>query len=283
MEYLPYHRGNALHELFHVPKPIIGVVHVKPLPGSPWYDGDIESVIDFALRDAEALKAGGVDGLHIENLWDKPFLIEDEIGFETVSALAVIGREVRKATGLPIGSCCVHNGTKQMIAIAVAAGAKWIRASEWVLGSISSYGGFLRGQAGRTLRYRSFLKADHIKIFSDIMGKVQSHALTADRPLEEQVIDAEVAGVDVIVVSGLRTGFETPIEYVKRAKSVAHVPVITGSGTNLDNLEKTLKFADGAIIGTWFKKEGNISNPVDYERVKKLMKKVKEIRDRQQA
>jgi predicted TIM-barrel enzyme len=47
------------------PPRLIGMLHLPPLPGSPQYGGNLTAVRDFALRDAEALSAGGADALNV--------------------------------------------------------------------------------------------------------------------------------------------------------------------------------------------------------------------------
>ena len=60
-----------IKELFSVSKPIIGVVHLPPLPGSPLYRGeDLENIVDYAVLEARKLAEGGVDGVIVENYGD---------------------------------------------------------------------------------------------------------------------------------------------------------------------------------------------------------------------
>ena len=66
---------GVLEEIFGVVKPIIGMIHLKPLPGTPG-STSLEDVLESALRDAENLVRGGVDGLLIENFFDSPFYPE---------------------------------------------------------------------------------------------------------------------------------------------------------------------------------------------------------------
>jgi len=81
-------KKNAIESIFNKKKAIIGMIHTKALPGAPRYNGEtMEEIIEFSIRDAIALKEGGVDGLMFENAWDIPFSKPEDIGFETVSAL----------------------------------------------------------------------------------------------------------------------------------------------------------------------------------------------------
>ena len=63
-----------LRAIFRTAKPVIGMVHLWPLPGAPGYTGyGMQTIIDQALYDAHTLAEGGVDGLIVENMWDIPF------------------------------------------------------------------------------------------------------------------------------------------------------------------------------------------------------------------
>ena len=56
-----------------IPTGIIGMVHLKALPGSPGFAGDIEVVESAAIADAATLLSGGVDAIMVENFGDVPF------------------------------------------------------------------------------------------------------------------------------------------------------------------------------------------------------------------
>ena len=271
-------KPNALKELFKNPKPIIAMIHLPPLPGAPRYRGaSVEEIIDYALRDADLLKSGDVDGLQVENIGDYPYLKPEDIGHETSSILAVVAREVRKATGLPTGICCLANGVIPAIAACVASGARWVRAAEWANAYIADEG-FVEAIAHKALRYRANLRADYVKVFADVQVKPGSHFIISDRPFEEQVLDVEFFDADAVIVSGTRTGAETPVERVIKAKQATTLPVLVGSGLNPRNAETLLKHADGAIVGSYLRKDGKFWNPVDISRVKELMAVVKKLR-----
>ncbi|MEM0348905.1 MAG: BtpA/SgcQ family protein [Candidatus Caldarchaeum sp.] len=271
-------KPDALKEIFKNPKPIIAMIHLPPLPGAPRYMGmSVEDIIEYGLRDAEVLKSNDVDGLQVENIGDYPYLKPDDIGHETSSILAVVAREVRKSTGLPVGICCLANGVIPAIAACVASGGKWVRAAEWANAYIADEG-FVEAIAHHALRYRANLRAYDVRVFADVNVKHGSHFIISDRPFEEQVADAEFFDADAIIVSGTRTGAETPLEKVVRAKQATSLPVLIGSGLNADNAETLLKVADGAIVGSYLRRDGKFWNPVEPERVKKLMNIVKKLR-----
>ena len=92
-------------------KPIIGMVHLWPLPGAPGYDlYGMEAVIEHALQDAKALFEGGVDGIIVENVWDLPYCVGRDVPPEEMTAQAVAAREVVRAANVPVGVNVAHNG-----------------------------------------------------------------------------------------------------------------------------------------------------------------------------
>lgn len=270
--------NTVLNELFKVELPIIGMVHLRPLPGSPWYKpGTLAEVIDLALIDATRLQDGGVDGIIVENFMDTPFLKPADIGFETVSSMSVIARETRKETGLQTGISCLANGVHQAFAIAQASTASFIRANQWANAYIADEG-YIEAAAPQAARYRSKIGAEDVKVFADVAVKHGSHFIVSDRTIEELSKDIEFFKADVVVVSGPRTGQETKLNEVQRVKSAVRIPVVVGSGLNPSNAKKLLSVAEGGIVGTWIKRDGVVSNPVDEERVKQLMNVVRKIR-----
>lgn len=269
---------GVLGELFGNPKPVIAMIHLQPLPGSPMYRGQpVEELIEQALRDAELLKEGGVDGLMVENFGDRPFLKPERIGHETTAVLAVVAREVIRSTGLPTGISCLANGAVPAIAASVASGAKWIRVNCWANAYIADEG-FIEAAAPVALRYMRYLGADNIRVFADVQVKHGSHFIVSDRPFEEQVRDVEFFGADAVVVSGSRTGEETPVERVLAAKKATALPVLVGSGLRPENAGRLLRAADGAIVGSYLRKDGDPLKPVDPERLRRLMVAVQEVR-----
>jgi membrane complex biogenesis BtpA family protein len=270
-------KGNALANLFGVVKPMIGMIHLKPLPGSPHFKGgSLESVLDFALRDAEALRSGGIDGLVVENHWDLPFT--KDIGFETVAAMSALIVPIRKETGLAVGVNCLANGAIPGLAIARASGARFVRVNQWVNAYVANEG-IIEGPAGAALRYRSFIKGDDIRIFADVHVKHGSHAIVADRTLAEQTRDAVFFDADVLIATGQRTGDSTEVGELSGIKQATDLPVIIGSGFRAEDAARLLEHADGAIVGSAVKEGGVWWGPVDPQRVRRLMDAVRRVRE----
>jgi len=271
-------RLSSLEEFFGVKKPIIGMVHLPPLPGAPAYRGEpIEEIVEFALRDAERLVEGGVNGLIVENMWDLPYFVGEDVPPEELAAQAVVAREVVKSVDVPVGVNVIHNGWRAELAIAKASGAKFIRICLLTGAMVWDTGEFDHGCAAKLLRARKALYAEDVKIFTDVLKK---HAVMFPGiDLRTHVEWAEFYMADAIIVTGRMTGAPPSVETVAEVKRlVPHRPVLVGSGCNPGNIRDFLKYADGAIVGTYFKVGGIAQNPVDPDRVKKFMKIVEEIR-----
>ncbi|HEY0435469.1 MAG TPA: BtpA/SgcQ family protein, partial [Phenylobacterium sp.] len=265
--------------LFPVRKPIIGVIHLQPLPGAPRYSGQaVKDVYDAAVTDARTLSEGGVDGIILENASDMPFSRPEQIGPETVAALTAACLAVRAAVSTPIGITCVANGVIPALGIAKAVGAGWVRANQWVNAYVANEG-ILNGPAPEAMRYRSSIRANEVAIFADVHVKFGAHAITADRSIAEQATDAEWFDADVLIASGTRTGSPTEPREVDDVRSGTNLPVIVGSGLSAEQVPALFATADGAIVGQWLKKDGRWWNPVDPRRVEQLMTAVAKVRD----
>ena len=264
-------KANALDELFRVKKPVIGVIHLPPLPGAPRYSGQsMRDIYAAGVADARTLAAGGIDGILIENAGDIPFRRPENIGPETVAALTAACLEVRAAVDTPIGIVCVANAAIPSLAVAKAVGARWIRVNQWVNAYVANEG-FLNGPAPEAMRYRAAIGATDVRIFADVHVKFGAHAITADRTIREQATDAEWFDADVLVASGTRTGSPTEPREVEEIKSGTNLPVIVGSGLAPEQVAGLFAVADGAIVGQWLKRDGVWWNPVDPARVEQLV------------
>jgi len=267
-----------LKEMFGVEKPIIGMVHLMPLPGSPGYEGwDMNVIVENALRDAKVLVENGVNGLIVENMWDLPYFVGKNVPPEEIAAHAVAAREVVKSVNVPVGITVIHNGGRVALGIAKAAGAKFIRVCLYTGAMVWDTGEFDHGNAAELMRLRKALYAEDIKFFADVYKKHAVMFPGIDPKTHATWTDFYMA--DAVIVTGRMTGSPPDPELVKEVKEVVgETPVLIGSGLNPENAKQLLKYADGAIVGTYFKVKGLTQNPVDPGRVRKLMWVVEEIR-----
>jgi len=195
-----------IKDIFKQNKPIIGMIHLRPLPGSPLYDPanmSVSKITEIAINEALKLQNAGIDGLQIENIWDYPYLRGSDIGHETTTIMAVIASKIKESVDIPIGINCHLNGGMKALAIAAAVEAKWVRVFEWVNAYVS-HAGILEGIGGKLSRYRSFLKAEDIKFFCDVNVKHGSHFIISDRTIADQARDAESEGAEALIVPVLK-------------------------------------------------------------------------------
>ena len=273
-------KPDPLEAIFDHPKPIIGMIHLAPLPGAPRYDGQpVEEIYAAGVSDALTMSEAGIDGIIVENAFDLPFARPEAIGPETVAALTAACLRVREAVDLPIGITCVANGVIPALAIAKAVGARFVRANQWVNAYVANEG-FINGPAGEALRYRSKIGAQDVRIFADVHVKFGAHAITSDRTIPEQARDAEFFDADLLIASGQRTGSPTDTTEVLAIRSGTSLPVIVGSGLDVGNAAELLSVADGAIVGSSLKTGGVWWNPVDPIICKELMEVVRSVRNR---
>jgi membrane complex biogenesis BtpA family protein len=264
-------RIRDLADVFRTAKPIIGMVHCWPMPGAPGYTGyGVDTVVERALEDARALAEGGVDGLIVENMWDVPFRSGSRVAPESVAAHAVVARAVRDRVDLPLGINLVHNGGTALLGIAVAAGASFIRVCMFTGAGVWDAGQWDEGCAAELMRRRKDLGAEHVKIFADVDKKHSVRFPGID--LQTHVSWTRFFGADALIVSGRMTGDAPDVAKVREAKALAgDRPVLVGSGTDERNVAAFLDAADGAIVGTSLKYGGECANPVDPERVRRLV------------
>ena len=248
---------------------VVGMVHLVPLPGSPRWAGSMRDVIAAALADARALIDGGVDALLVENFGDAPFTA-GRVEPATVAAMSVVAAEVRREfPRTRLGLNVLKNDARAALGVAAAVGAEFIRVNVHA-GAVLADQGVVQSDAYGTLRDRRLLGVD-VAILADVGGK---HAVPlAPVETEQMARDLVHRGLaDALVVSGAATGQATPLGEVKRVRSaVPDVPLLIGSGVTAETAAELLSVADGLIVGTSVKRDGDVRQPVDRARVEKLV------------
>jgi membrane complex biogenesis BtpA family protein len=256
--------------MFGSDKPVIGMLHVPPLPGSPQNKLDRDAILDWVLEDAKALADGGINGFIIENFGDIPFY-PGRVPPHTVSFLTALGVEVKRQFHLPLGINVLRNDAESALAIAAAVPAEFIRVNIHTGARLTDQG-LIEGTAHETLRYRKLLGAD-IRIFADV--DVKHSAPLAARDLKVEVEEMVGRGcADAVIVTGSATGRAASLDDLKTVKaSAGSAYVIAGSGVDEHNIGEVLKIADAVIVGTSFKRGGVTTNPVDPSRVRAILEK----------
>jgi len=271
-------RMEALSDIFEKPKPIIGMVHLSPLPGSVGYTGyGMQQIIDFALRDAATLQENGIDGLIVENMWDLPFAVGMDVSPEQMCAQAVAAAAVVREVDVPVGINVVHNGSRVCLGIAISAGASFIRVCLLTGAQVWDTGEFDHGCARELLLARKMAQAEHIKLFCDVDKKHSVRFPGIDLATHIEWTDFYLG--DALIISGSMTGNAPDISKVKEAKRVAKGrPILMGSGMTAENIAEFMRVADGAIVGYGLKPRGQPDQPVDGEKVRHFMEAVEQVR-----
>jgi len=250
-------------------KPAIGVVHLRPLPGSPRYEGSLEEITEAAFRDAEAIVEGGMDGLLLENFGDTPFF-PGPVPPVTVACMTDLAGQLRRRFPVPLGINVLRNDGHSGLAIALAVEAQFIRVNI-LSGARVTDQGIIEGIAPRLLRERQTLGATDVQIWADVAVK-HSGPLTP-RSLQDEVADTiHRSHADAVIVTGAATGRPASPAEMSVAKQVAdQTPVLLGSGVTAENLPDWLALADGFIVGTALKEGGRTDRPVDPGAVRRFV------------
>jgi membrane complex biogenesis BtpA family protein len=252
-------------------KTFLGVIHLLPLPSASGGRMGFPEVMSQALRDAEALAEGGVDGVIVENFGDSPYhkgTREDPVPSDVVAGLAVVADRVRREFGLRVGINCLRNDGLAALGAAAVVGAHWIRVNV-LSGAMVTDQCVIEGEAARLGAYRNRMQLD-VEILADFLVK-HAHPL-GPVDVASQALDlAERSGASGLILSGSRTGTavdENLIDEVRR--SVGGFPLWIGSGLDHGNAERLWPRCDGAIVGTALKRGGEVTGPDDPERVRRL-------------
>lgn len=256
------------------PTKIIGMIHVKALPGTPLNQLTLGQIAEKACREAEMYRNCGIDGIIVENMHDLPYV--KDIGCEIVSGMTKICGEVRRnvCDGIPLGVQILAGGNKEALSVASAAEFQFIRVEGFVFGHVADEG-WIESCAGDLLRLRKRISAENVAVFADIKKKHSAHSVTKDVDIVETARAAQFFMADGVIVTGAETGAEADLREVDEVKlGCENMPVIVGSGVTKDNVRNFLGRADALIIGSHFKQDGKWNNNLDEDRIKHLLRVV---------
>lgn len=262
-------------ETFGSHNPIVAMIHLPPLPGTPLYDakGGMQKIIESAAKDIEALQGGGVDAMMFGNEGDRPYVLKASP--VTLAAFACVVGELRRMIKVPFGVNYLWDPVAS-VALGVASGASFVR--EIFTGVYDSDMGLWVPDSAGALKLRADAHRNDMKLMFNINAEFASPVGT--RTIAQRAKSAVFASLaDVVLVSGPMTGEAVELSNLKEAKqAVPNTPVFANTGVNIDNVEEILSIGDGAIVGTHLKVDGNTWNAVDGTRVKRFMQKVDKLR-----
>lgn len=260
---------NPFVNLFGGVKPIIGMIHLPPLPGSP-ASGTVEAALAAALADAEVLNSAGVDGLIVENFGDAPFA-KDRVPAVTVAAMAVICRELRSSHNMPLGVNILRNDAESALSVAHATGADFFRVNVHI-GAVVADQGIIEGKARETLLLRRALGSSAL-IFADVRVKHARPLGGADADIVPEAKEARGRGAaDALILSGIATGAPAnPEDFARVKAALPDTPLLVGSGVTTGNLEQFWPVSDGMIVGSATKKGGDPNTRVVPEMAREIV------------
>ncbi|MFH0946201.1 MAG: BtpA/SgcQ family protein [Planctomycetota bacterium] len=263
-------------KLFGTRLPLIGVVHLEPLPGSPAGRLSVRRILERAQEDGRAYLRAGFNGLILENFGDTPFL-SGPAEPHTIALLSRIGAALKDQAGdRPVGVNLLRNDGVGALGAAIGAGLDFIRVNV-LSGVFVTDQGLIEGRAAELLRYRKLLGSS-VRVFAD-------HRVKHAAPLRREDVDVEVdelvkrAHADALLVTGSATGIPPTAESVAEVQRAAGaVPVLVASGTSLRNLESLARHADGFIVGTSVKVSSRTGGRVDPARARALSGRLARLR-----
>lgn len=263
-------------QIFRKKHPIIGMIHVLALPGTPLYKGSVQQIIDVATEEASIYKKAGIDAIMLENMHDVPYT-KIHVGPEINSVMTLVAQIVKKETGLTMGIQILAGANQAALAVALASGLEFIRAEGFVFGHVADEG-YIDSQAAELLRYRKMIGAESIAVFTDIKKKHSAHSITADVDLIDTAHAAEFFLSDGVIITGKQTGVSADVIELESVKKSVQIPILVGSGVTLENLETYLPLSDAMIVGSYFKEKGHWANHLQYEKVAAFMEKTNRLR-----
>ena len=252
-------------QMFGRPRALIGMVHVGALPGTPAAHHSVEKLVQHAVAEALVYRDAGYTAIAIENMHDRPY-VKGAVGPEVTAAMAVIGHEVKRATGLPLGVQVLAAANREALAVAHACGAEFVRVEGFVYAHVADEG-VIESCAGELLRHRRAIGAERVRVFADVKKKHSAHAITADVSLAETARAAEFFLADGVIVTGAATGEAASPTDVRDTVDGCTLPVLVGSGLTPANLA-TYAHAHGFIVGSSVKQGGFWANPLDRDAVR---------------
>lgn len=266
---------NRFRRIFGDGKPVIGMIHLGALPGTPLYDPEagLEGLVTAARRDLQALQDAAFDAVMFGNENDRPYELKVDPA-STATMASVIGR-LRSEIALPFGVNVLWD-PMSTVALAAATGAAFMR--EIFSGAYASDMGLWTPDAAAAMRYRQRLGCGDAAMLFNVSAEF---ADSLDRrSLPDRARSAVFSSIpDAVLVSGQITGEAAALSDLEAVKAVLpDMPVMANTGVRHETVAEVLRVADGCIVGSALKVDGNTWNAVDPERAGDFMARVRAAR-----
>ena len=255
--------------MFSSPKPVIAMVHVGALPGTPAGGASLAELEARAAAEAAIYRDAGVHGVMLENMHDVPYL-KGGVGPEITAAMTVLALAVKRACGLPCGVQILAGANREALAVAHAAGLDFVRVEGFAFAHVADEG-LIESSAAALLRFRKHIGAARVQVWADVKKKHASHAITADVGIGETAAAAAFMRADAVIVTGSATGAAASERDVAEVRAQCTLPLYVGSGVTAENLARYWDSADGFIVGSELKRGGVWNEGVEKARVARFM------------
>ncbi|MDQ3532013.1 MAG: BtpA/SgcQ family protein [Actinomycetota bacterium] len=260
---------TVLDDLFGKPKAIIAMAHFPPMPGQPLHDGrgGVQALLDAVGRDVAILAGSGVDAVLFCNEGDRPY--RTRVGPEVPAVMTAVITELKSELTIPFGVDILWD-PRSAIALAHAVGARFVR--EVFTGAYAGDFGLWNTEPAESLSYRRQIGADEVKLFFNVTAEFA--APIAPRDIGLTVRSAVISSLaDAVCISGVTTGSDVDVGHLRQAKEAAggDVAVISNTGVRPETVAEMLRVADGCIVGTSLKRDGDTWKEVEEARVDRLL------------
>jgi len=265
--------GNTKKEFSTILKKeklLIGMLHIPALPGTPNSSLNINQIIKKVLIEAEIYKKAGLKTVMLENMHDVPYT-RGFVDPVVTAIMSIAAFQIRKNFDLFCGIQILAAANTEAVAVAHASGCHFIRVENFIYAHVADEG-WMEACAGELLRYRRKISAENVLIFTDIQKKHSSHSITADLDLNDWIETAEFFGSDGIIITGKKTSDPPDLEVLHNINCKTKLPIILGSGITAENISLYWDYADGFIVGSYFKENGKWYNSVSELKIKDFMK-----------
>lgn len=251
--------------VFGKTKPVIGMVHLGALPGTPLFDPALD-LFEAARADLLALQDAGFDAVMFGNENDRPY--EFNVDTASTATMAAIIGQLKSDITVPFGVNVLWDPMSS-VALGAATGAAFVR--EIFTGTYASDMGAWTPDAGQAMRYRDRLGRSDMAMLFNVSAEF-AHSLDA-RSLPDRARSAVFSSIpDAVLVSGQITGEAAALSDLEAVKAVlANTAVMANTGVKHDTVADVLAIADGCIVGSSLKVDGDTWNAIDPERAKDFM------------
>ncbi len=250
-------------------KLLLGVVHLRPLAGSPRNVDSLEAIVEAARIDSEALLDAGFDGYVVENFGDAPFYA-GRVPPHVLTCMTRIVCELPRENAF-VAVNVLRNDVAGALSVAAATGIQAIRVNVHC-GAMVTDQGLIEGQAAETIRLRETI-APQVAVLADVDVK-HAGPVSVRYSLADAARETAYRGLaDALIVTGRATGEEAAGDDLRTVReAVRDRPVLVGSGVTRDSVARWLQDADGVIVGSSLKHRGQVEQPVDIQVAKSFVK-----------